>query len=72
MSAEFIRDRLFTPFRSTKAHGLGVGAYQCREFAREMGGDLEVISSPGSGTTMRLRLPLVDSNKKVERDRNDQ
>ncbi len=63
MSADFIRDRLFTPFRSTKAHGLGVGAYQCREFAREMGGDLEVISSPGSGTTMRLRLPLVDSNK---------
>ncbi len=63
MTADFIRERLFTPFRSTKAHGLGVGAYQCREFAREMGGDLEVISSPGSGTTMRLRLPLVDSNK---------
>lgn len=59
MSLDFIRDRLFTPFQSTKSGGFGVGAYQCREFAREQGGDLEVVSSPGSGTTMRLRLPVA-------------
>lgn len=59
MSEEFIREELFMPFRSTKRGGFGVGAYQCREFAREQGGDLEVVSSPGSGTTMRLRLPLA-------------
>ncbi|GAB4575687.1 MAG: PEP-CTERM system histidine kinase PrsK [Rhodothalassiaceae bacterium] len=59
MSAEFIRDRLFRPFKSTKLSGFGVGAYQCREFAREHGGDLDAISSPGSGTTMRLTLPLI-------------
>lgn len=57
MSAEFIRDNLFSPFRSNKRDGFGVGAYQCREYARERGGDLDVISSPGSGTTMRLKLP---------------
>jgi len=59
MSADFVRERLFAPFHSTKGGGFGVGAYQCREFAREQGGDLEVVSSPGSGTTMRLRLPMV-------------
>jgi putative PEP-CTERM system histidine kinase len=59
MSADFIRDSLFSPFRSNKRHGFGVGAYQCREFARERGGDLDVISSPGSGTTMRLKLPAL-------------
>lgn len=59
MSFEFVRDYLFQPFRTTKASGYGVGAYQCREFAREQGGDLDVISSPGSGTTMRLRLPVA-------------
>lgn len=59
MSLDFIRDRLFTPFQSTKSEGFGVGVYQCREFAREQGGDLEVVSSPGSGTTMRLRLPMA-------------
>lgn len=58
MTADFIRDKLFTPFKSTKTTGFGVGAFQCREFAREQGGDLEVISSPGSGTTMRLLFPV--------------
>jgi len=59
MTLDFVRDQLFTPFQSTKSGGFGVGAYQCREFAREQGGDLDVVSSPGSGTTMRLRLPLA-------------
>jgi len=59
MSPDFVRESLFTPFRSTKPDGFGVGVYQCREFAREHGGDLEVVSSPGSGTTMRLWLPLA-------------
>ncbi len=62
MSADFVRERLFVPFQSTKGGGFGVGAYQCREFAREQGGDLEVVSSPGSGTTMRLRLPMASRN----------
>ena len=59
MDVEFIQTKLFKPFRSTKSDGLGVGAFQCLDFAREAGGDLRVISSPGSGTTMRLLLPLA-------------
>lgn len=61
MSLDFIRDSLFAPFRSTKRDGFGVGVYQCREFAREHGGDLDVVSSPGSGTVMRLRLPRANA-----------
>ncbi len=68
MEPEFVRDVLFTPFRSTKEHGFGVGVYQCREFAREHGGELEAISSPGSGTTMRLRLPLASRNSRSNGD----
>lgn len=60
MDSDFVRDQLFEPFRSTKKQGLGIGAFQCREFARELSGDLEVISDPASGTTMRLTLPLAD------------
>ncbi len=59
MDAEFVLNQLFKPFRSTKSDGLGIGAYQCREYARELGGDIEVVSSPGSGTTMRIVLPLA-------------
>ena len=57
MDEEFVRSQLFKPFRSTKKAGYGLGAYQCREFARELGGDLEVISSPGAGTTMPVVIP---------------
>lgn len=59
MTPEFIRDRLFQPFASTKSGGHGIGAYQARELLREAGGDLLVLSRPGAGTTMRLLLPAV-------------
>ncbi|HTO64636.1 MAG TPA: XrtA/PEP-CTERM system histidine kinase PrsK [Bradyrhizobium sp.] len=59
MEPEFIRTELFRPFRSTKPGGMGIGAYQCRTYARELGGDLEAISSVGAGTTMRVTLPLL-------------
>jgi putative PEP-CTERM system histidine kinase len=59
MDVEFIHSQLFRPFRSTKAEGYGIGAYQTRELLRMAGGDLEVVSAPGIGTTMRVVLPLV-------------
>jgi signal transduction histidine kinase len=59
MSPEFIRDELFRPFASTKRAGHGIGVYQARELLREAGGDLLVLSRVGSGTTMRMLLPMV-------------
>jgi putative PEP-CTERM system histidine kinase len=59
MTPEFIRDELFRPFASTKGDGHGIGVYQARELLREAGGDLLVLSRVGSGTTMRLLLPMV-------------
>lgn len=59
MNESFIRDELFLPFRSTKSGGYGIGAFQTRELIRMAGGDIEVISKPGTGTTMRIALPLV-------------
>jgi putative PEP-CTERM system histidine kinase len=59
MNETFIRDELFLPFRSTKSSGYGIGAFQTRELIRMAGGDIEVISEPGAGTTMRIALPVV-------------
>jgi len=59
MDIDFIHGQLFRPFRSTKAEGYGIGAYQTRELLRMAGGDLDVISAPGAGTTMRISLPLA-------------
>ena len=58
MDDAFIREELFQPFRSTKPTGYGIGAFQTRELIRMAGGDLEVISEKGLGTTMRIVLPL--------------
>jgi signal transduction histidine kinase len=59
MTPEFIRDRLFRPFDSTKGvQGMGIGAYQAREFTRRYGGQLRVNSDVSQGTTMTLTLPL--------------
>jgi putative PEP-CTERM system histidine kinase len=60
MTPEFVRDHLFRPFDSTKgSQGMGIGAYQAREFARKMGGDVSVESEVGTGTTFVLSLPAV-------------
>ena len=61
MTAEFIRDRLFQPFGTTRREGSGIGAFQARELLREGGGDVQAISAPGLGTTMRLVLPRTDA-----------
>lgn len=60
MSREFIRERLFKPFDTTKgSKGMGIGAYQVREYIQSLGGRVEVVSEPGQGTRMTLRLPLA-------------
>ncbi len=58
MDEAFVRDELFKPFRTTKAAGYGIGAYEARQIVRHFGGRLEVDSAPGRGTTMTVRLPL--------------
>lgn len=60
MTPAFIRDSLFQPFVSTKsARGMGIGAYQVRDFARAAGGEVIVDSTPGHGTRFTIVLPMV-------------
>ena len=61
MKTEFINERLFRPFASTKDSGYGIGVYEGREFAQSLGGGLDVTSRPGQGTIMRLKIPAVVS-----------
>lgn len=57
MSEEFRRNRLFRPFQTTKRGGLGIGLSQCRGIVEAHGGQIEVTSRAGSGTTFRVRVP---------------
>jgi signal transduction histidine kinase len=67
MDARFVRERLFRPFDSTKgSKGMGIGAYQAREYVRQLGGDVEVQSSPGRGTRFLIRLPLAAEQRVLQ------
>ena len=59
MSPEFVRNRLFRPFDSTKSGGFGIGAYEARALAQSLGGHLHVDSRLGKGTRMTLLLPAT-------------
>ncbi|MEO8407025.1 MAG: XrtA/PEP-CTERM system histidine kinase PrsK, partial [Oxalobacteraceae bacterium] len=56
MTEDFIRDRLFKPFESTKSAGMGIGVFESREYIHELGGRLEVTSRQSIGTTFRVML----------------
>jgi putative PEP-CTERM system histidine kinase len=58
MSEAFVRERLFRPFQTTKGNGMGIGAYEAAQYARDMGGRIEVDSRPGAGTRLKLKFPL--------------
>ncbi len=52
-------ERIFSPFESKKgARGTGLGLPVSRKILREHGGDVELDSTPGHGTTFILRWPL--------------
>jgi len=58
MSPAFVRERLFRPFQTTKTGGMGIGAYEVAQYAKEMSGRIEVDSQPGEGTRFKLSFPL--------------
>ena len=61
MSQEFIQNRLFRPFSSTKTSGMGIGSYESFQYIKELGGSIDVKSDVGQGSVMTILLPLFDS-----------
>jgi two-component system sensor kinase FixL len=58
--ADDVADRLFRPFVSTKANGMGIGLSVSRRIAEAHGGQLTASRNEKGGATFRLTLPLVD------------
>ncbi len=56
MTEEFLRERLFRPFATTKAKGTGLGLWQCRMIIQAHGGEITAESRPGEGTVFNIAL----------------
>jgi len=56
---------IFEPYRTTKEQGTGLGLMVCRRIVRAHGGEIDVESKPGSGTTFTVRIPRLE--KRVRR-----
>jgi signal transduction histidine kinase len=52
-----MRDRLFRPFETTKADGMGIGVYESSRYVDGLGGQILIESTPGKGTCVRVLLP---------------
>jgi len=61
MTPEFVRDRLFKPFETTKPAGMGIGVYESAQYVASIGGEISIDSNAGVGTSVELRLPRSDS-----------
>ena len=57
------RDRLFTPYYTTKQHGTGLGLAIVQSVVSDHGGKISVESEPGRGSTFRMELPVNSGSK---------
>jgi putative PEP-CTERM system histidine kinase len=72
MDEEFISNHLFKPFESTKGlTGMGIGAYQAREYIQKIGGNIDVTSQPGIGSCFSVRIPLANTDSESTQNLTD-
>jgi signal transduction histidine kinase len=65
-------ERIFQPFYTTKAHGIGLGLPISRRLVEDHHGILSVESRPGFGATFTIQLPLPEEPLPHQEDENGQ
>lgn len=61
MTEEFIRERLFRPFQTTKPQGMGIGMNESFQYVSAIGGRIVVESAVNAGTCFRVLLRVAGS-----------
>jgi len=58
MSADFIANRLFKPFDTTKGNaGMGIGVYEAKQFIESVNGTMQVTSCENEGSHFKIVIP---------------
>ena len=57
-----VRDRLFTPFVTTKARGTGLGLATVKRLVEAHEGTISIESPSAGGTQITIRLPLAPAD----------
>ncbi len=57
ITQEYLENKLFQPFVTTKDHGMGLGLFTSQQIFALHHGKLEVESAPDEGTTFRVFFP---------------
>jgi signal transduction histidine kinase len=58
---EHVLPSVCEPFFTTRVEGTGLGLAIAKRYVEQNGGRLEIDSTPGSGTTVRVRLPAGEA-----------
>ncbi len=56
-----IREKIFSPFYTTRTQGTGLGLSITRKIVEQGGGTISFTSEPGRGTRFLVRIPVVES-----------
>lgn len=64
------RERIFQPFFTTRAHGIGLGLSITRRLIEDHGGSIRAEGLPGRGATFILRLP-VEGERREEAEHDE-
>ena len=63
-----LREKIFTPFFTTREKGTGLGLAFVREIVRDHGGDVMVRDAPGGGSVFGFDLPAAEESEDSEED----
>jgi signal transduction histidine kinase len=59
-----MQEKLFIPFTTTKSKGLGLGLSIVHRILKAHNGSIDIVSSPGKGTTATIQIPIYNLKEK--------